>query len=176
VAVGHGRNGPVTSGGYRSQASAADGGRSGGSTVQIRNAARTGLALVAGLFAVGLIVQIFLAGLGVFDGPSNFDTHRNFGYTIGFLTLVMIALALIGRVPRLLLGLTVLTLVQMFLQSVLVAMRESNPAIAALHPVNGVLLLIVTLVIARQAWAIRAESAPAAQATPAPNPESTTIR
>jgi cytochrome b561 len=146
--------------------------------VQIRNAARTGLALVAGLFAIGLIVQIFLAGLGVFDGPSNFETHRSFGYTIGLLTIVMIVLALIGRVPRPLLGLSVLTLVQMFLQSVLVGMRESNPAIAALHPVNGVLLLIVTLVIARQAWAIRDEPAPAAQATPATasGPESPTIR
>jgi hypothetical protein len=145
--------------------------------VQIRNAARTGLALVAGLFAICLIVQIFLAGLGIFDGPRNFETHRNFGYTIGLLTLAMIVLAIVGRVPRLLLGLSVLTLVQMFLQSVFVAMRDSNPTIAALHPVNGVLLLIVVLVIARQAWAIRDEPAPAPEAsTAAPNTGAPSVR
>ena len=49
----------------------------------------------------------------------------------------------------------------MTLQSVFVAMRESNPAVAALHPVNGVLMLIVTIVVAKWAWAIRDEPAPA---------------
>jgi hypothetical protein len=145
--------------------------------VQIRNIARTGLALVAALFAVLLIVQIFLAGLGVSDGQGNFETHWSFGYTIGLLTIVMIVLAIVGPVPRFLLGLSVLTLVQMFLQSVFVGMLEGNPSIAALHPVNGVLLLIVTLVIARQAWAIRAEPAPVAQtATAAPSAEAPTVR
>ena len=123
--------------------------------------ARTGLAIVAGVFAVLLIVQVFLAGLGVFDSPSAFASHRDFGYTIGLLILPMIILALVGRAPRGLVGLTVLIAVQMTLQSVFVALRTTNPGVAALHPVNGVLMLIVTIVIARWAWAIRDEPAPA---------------
>jgi len=123
--------------------------------MRLRSGARTGLAIVAGLFAVLIIVQVFLAGLGVFDSPSAFATHRDFGYTIGLLILPIIILALVGRAPKGLVGLTILIAVQMTLQSVFVAMRESNPAVAALHPVNGVLMLLVTIVVARWAWAIR---------------------
>ena len=50
--------------------------------MRLRTAARTGLAIVAGLFAALLIVQVFLAGLGVFDSPTAFATHRDFGYMI----------------------------------------------------------------------------------------------
>ena len=132
----------------------------------LRTAARTGLAIVAVLFAVLLIVQVFLAGLGVFDSPTAFATHRDFGYTISLLILPIIILALVGRAPKGLVGLTVVLAVQMILQSVFVAMRTSDPAIAALHPVNGVLMLIVTLVIARWAWAIRAEAAPTTATSP----------
>ena len=132
----------------------------------LRTGARTGLAVVAGLFAALLIIQVFLAGLGVFDSPSAFATHRDFGYTISLLILPIIILALVGRAPKGLVGLTVVLAVQMILQSAFVAMRTSDPAIAALHPVNGVLMLVVTLVIARWAWAIRAEAAPTTATSP----------
>jgi hypothetical protein len=38
---------------------------------------------------------------------------------------------------------------------VFVVPRTSNPAIAALHPVNGFLILLVALVLARESWAMR---------------------
>ncbi len=38
------------------------------------------------------------------------------------------------------------------LQSVFVALRSSSPAIAALHPVNGFLILVVALLLARASW------------------------
>ena len=136
--------------------------------MRLRTAARTGLAIVAGVFAALIIVQVFLAGLGVFDSPAAFATHRDFGYAIGLLILPIIILALVGRAPKGLVGLTVLIAVQMTLQSVFVAMRESNPAVAALHPVNGVLMLIVTIGIARWAWSIRHEPAPAPAGATAP--------
>lgn len=87
----------------------------------------------------------------------------NFGYLIGWLTVVMLVLAVAGRTGRRLIGLAALTLVQMALQSVFVLLREDAPAVAALHPVNGVLLLLVTVVIARSAWASRTSASPAAE-------------
>jgi hypothetical protein len=122
-----------------------------------RSTLRTALAVVAATFAALLVIQVFLAGLGVFDDPSAFLTHRDFGYLIGMLTLVILVLALVARAGRRLVGLAALGLVQMALQSVFIAVRADLPAVAALHPVNGVLLLVVTLVIARGAWAIRAQ-------------------
>jgi hypothetical protein len=73
----------------------------------------------------------------------------------GWLTLVMLVLAIVGRVPRRLLGLVGLTLVLFALQSVFVVLRADYPVVAALHPVNGFVLLLVAIVIARSAWAIR---------------------
>ena len=117
-----------------------------------RSTARTALAIVAWLFAALLVVQVFLAGLGVFDSPTAFATHRDFGYTIGLLTLVLVIISVVGRLPRRVIGLSALTLVQFFIQSVLIGVRADMPTIAALHPVNGVLLLVVTLWIGREAW------------------------
>jgi hypothetical protein len=41
------------------------------------------------------------------------------------------------------------------LQSVLVVMRESSPAVAALHPVNGFLIVLLAVVLARDSWMMR---------------------
>ncbi len=126
-----------------------------------RSTLRTALAVVAAVFAALLVIQVFLAGLGVFDDPRSFLTHRDFGYTIGLLTLVILVLAIAARAGRRLVGRAALGLIQMALQSVFIAVRADLPAVAALHPVNGVLLLVVTLLIARRAWAIRREPAAA---------------
>jgi hypothetical protein len=131
----------------------------------IRTGARTALAILAGVFAVLLLIQVFLAGLGVFDGPERFATHRDFGYGISLLIIVMIVLSIVGRGPARLIGLSVLLEVQILLQSVFIVMRADNPQVAALHPVNGVLMLVVSLVLAREAWAARLEGQGAAEAT-----------
>ena len=123
---------------------------------------RTALAIVASLFAALILVQIFLAGLGVFDDPRSFATHRGFGYLIGWFTLALVILAIAGRAGRRLIGLSLVTLAQMALQSVLILVRDDYPAVAALHPVNGVVLLGVVIVIAREAPASRRVEAPAA--------------
>src|SRR4026209_1368387 len=129
--------------------------------MRARNGAYTALAVVAWLFAACIVVQVFMAGMGVFDGPERFETHRNFGYLFGWLTLVMVIIAAVGRLGRRLIGLSVLALVQFFLQSVFILFREDQPAIAALHPVNGPLLLAVSIAIGRIAWAGRRAAAAA---------------
>jgi hypothetical protein len=124
--------------------------------MRAQDVARTGLAVVAGPFAACIVVQILLAGLSVFDRPETFITHREFGDAFGWLTLVMLTLAVVGRVPRRLLDLTALSLVLFAMQSVFVALRDDYPEAAAVRPVNGVMLLLVAITIARTAWATRA--------------------
>ena len=107
--------------------------------------ARIGFALAAWLFAGLAVVQVYLAGSAVIDlgGSGNFELHRNFGYLIGVLTLLLIVLALAGRMPLRVIAASALLLGLMIVQSILVAVKGSSPNIAALHPVNG--FLIVTL-------------------------------
>jgi hypothetical protein len=125
----------------------------------MRSIARSVHLVVAWLLVAGIVVQIFLAGLGVFRGPASFITHRDFGYLLGWFTLAILILALVGRERRLVVGLSILLLVQFTLQSVFVALRTDLPTIAALHPVNGFLILVVGLVIGRLAWVARGEPA-----------------
>jgi mercuric ion transport protein len=121
----------------------------------VRSFARTAYPVVAGLFVACAVIQVFLAGLGVFDDPNAFITHRNFGYLFGWLTLVLLVISLVGRMPRRYVGLAVLILVLFSLQSVFVALRQDMPAVAALHPLNGFLILGVATYTAWTSWKAR---------------------
>ncbi len=118
--------------------------------MRLQAQARTGLAIVAWLFVGCVFLQVFLAGLGVF-ARQGFGAHQTFGYLIGWLTAAMLILAIVGRTGRRLIGLAILALVMMALQSVLVLLRADLPVVAALHPVNGVAVGFVALAIARGA-------------------------
>ena len=120
-----------------------------------RRGARTVHLAAAWAFVVCLVVQVFLAGLGVFDDPTSFVTHRNFGYLIGWFVLVLLVAAIVGRLGRRQIGLAALLVILFTLQSVFVAVRETYPAVAALHPVNGFAILLITVGVARDAWAVR---------------------
>lgn len=125
----------------------------------IRSFARLAHPVVAAAFVACAIVQVFLAGLGVFDDPKAFITHREFGYLFGWLTLVVLILALLGRMPRRITGLSLLILVLFALQSIFVAVRADLPAVAALHPLNGFAILGVGVLAARESWQLRRHDA-----------------
>ena len=126
-------------------------------------AARVAYRWIAWLFVACVVVQFFLAGLGVFAGADNFATHRDFGYTFGWLLVILLILSLVGRMPGRAIGAAVLLIVLFALQSVLVALRDSLPAVAALHPLNGVAIFMLGLWTARSAasWAKRTAEKPA---------------
>lgn len=107
--------------------------------------ARIGFSLVAWLFAAGMVIQVYLAGTAVpqLGGSGSFELHRNWGYIFGILTIVLVVLSLAGRMPRLVVGASILLLALMALQSVLVIVRADQPNIAALHPVNGFVILVL---------------------------------
>ena len=109
--------------------------------------ARIGYSLVAWLFAVAAIIQIYLAGQGVF-AAGGFELHRNVGYGVGLLALILLVLAFAARMPLRVIGATALLFGLMILQSVLVFMRTDQPNIAALHPVNGFLIVLLAVWIA----------------------------
>lgn len=122
-------------------------------------AVRIAFVVTAWLFLACVVIQVFLAGLGVFAGVGNFETHRGFGYLFGWLTLVLLVLALIGRLGRRWVGLSVLVLLLFALQSVFVAFRDALPAAAALHPVNALAIFYVAQLMARGSRAVLSTSA-----------------
>jgi len=138
-----------------------------------RRIARPIHVVVAWLYVIGLLVQVFLAGMGVFDGPSAFVTHRDTGYALTVLPVVLLVTALVGRFGRWQALAAAVMFVQFILQSVLVFQRDSVPAIAALHPVNGFLIVLISVWLARDAWRVfQADREPSSAAPIAPEPPS----
>ena len=128
----------------------------------MRSVARPAHLVVAWLLVAGLVVQIFLAGLGVFRDAASFETHKNFGYTLELLPLVLLVLGLIAGLGRRAALLAAAIFGLFLLQSVFVALRTDMPDVAALHPVNGFLITFLAIVLARDAWLGRRASAGAA--------------
>ena len=95
---------------------------------------------LAVIYLAGVVVQFFLAGLGTF-GATSFDAHQAFGLVLAVLSLILLVVAVVGKVPRLLIGLAVLLLglniLQMFLAQVDVE------EVAALHVVNALAIVFL---------------------------------
>ena len=104
------------------------------------------------LVAVLIVLQLYLAGYGVFafNGLKSYDAHLLLGDVIGVAILISLGLAFAARAPRRLLmfngGLVVLMIIQFVLA------HTGVQVISALHIVNGVVIMGVTGFMTGQAW------------------------
>jgi hypothetical protein len=121
----------------------------------MRSIGRTAHLALVWLLVAGLVVQVFLAGLGVFKGPASFATHRDWGYMLELLPFLLLIVGLVARLGRRPALLAAAIFGLFILQSVLVALRDTMPEVAALHPVNGFLIMFLAIVLARDAWLAR---------------------
>lgn len=114
--------------------------------------ARTGYRVLAWGLLACIAIQVFLAGIAVFNGPANWGMHTGFVHLFELLPLAMIPLAFLGQLPR---GLRWHPLAVFFLIGLQYALIYGFPdvfgipAVAALHPVNALLIFWVTLGMAR---------------------------
>ena len=109
-----------------------------GQTPLVRGS-RLGAMALAWLFAAGVVVQVFLAGLALFDTSLRWENHRDFGMMIGIVLLPLVLLVLIGRMPRQVIGMTVVLMVVYGVQIALPGLDAAY--IAAIHPLVGFVLL-----------------------------------
>jgi putative tricarboxylic transport membrane protein len=120
-------------------------------TNKIVYAARKAYLVAAWLFVAAVISQVFLAGLSLFASAANWDTHKEFGYSLGFLALLLVVLAFAGRIPRTIGRWLALLLAVYAIQTILPNLRRDAPWIAALHPVNALAIFWIALTHARRA-------------------------
>ena len=97
------------------------------------------------------IVQIFLAGLGVFGlsgqklgaaGETAFGPHRSVGFAMGGIALLILVLALAARPgARAIILSTVLFLLTFLMQSVLASLADEHAFFGGLHALDGLVIL-----------------------------------
>lgn len=120
-------------------------------TTKIVHWARGAYQVAAWLFVAAVIVQVFLAGLSLFASAANWGTHKEFGYSLGFLALLLFVLAFAGRIPRTIGRWLALLLVAYTIQTILPNLRVTMPWVAALHPVNALVIFWIAVTHARRA-------------------------
>jgi Family of unknown function (DUF6220) len=98
--------------------------------------------VLALLLLAGGVIQFLLAGYAVFGG-SSFDAHKTLGDILTVFALVVLILAAVGR--REALQASAILFVLMIVQNILGGVGDDAPALGALHPVNGLLILGVAV-------------------------------
>jgi hypothetical protein len=102
-------------------------------------------------FLLAGVVQIFLAGLGVFrlqgeglaaGGDTAFAPHRALGFTMAGIALLILVLAVIARPgARAVFLSAVLVLLTSLMQSLLAGLADSHAVYGALHALDGLVIL-----------------------------------
>lgn len=113
------------------------------------------------LYLAGILVQVFLAGAGLFYPDEDFEPHRTLGYLLHLVPIPLILVAAVARVgSRLLLWTGALFAVQ-GIQPLLPMTRDDLPWAAALHPVLALVIFWLAVTIGLQAWRLVRRTAPA---------------
>ncbi len=134
----------------------------------MRQFLRQTYAVFTWLFLTAVVVQFFLAGLGVFVNPEDFGFHAMFGAIILLIGLLALALSFAAGLPWRTTGLTTLLPALVLVQVALVELGHAFlPALAAFHVINALVIFSVSGYVALQARSLFASHATApAQVVP----------
>lgn len=127
----------------------------------IRNVSWVVLKYVTTLFFVGVIIQFFLVGYGLFrmeygatiDDATSLNAHRDFGWHLSLFGsgFILIFALLAWPQPRLLVRWIVLAALA-FVQGMLASVGFHHWAVGMFHPVNALLLLGLSGHLAYSQW------------------------
>lgn len=124
-------------------------------------ARRRAFPLLAWGYLVALVLQVFFAGLYVFVGASNIELHRTMAHVIGLTHGLVLLTVVAGRIPER--RAVVVLFALLVLQGMLVHLGQwfGLWMIAALHPVNALVLTYAAYALAMRSRAYWTEPAAA---------------
>jgi hypothetical protein len=102
-------------------------------------------------FFLAVVVQVFLAGVGVFGDHSekikdatSFDPHRTLGFILGGVAVILLILAALARASQATwIGALVLAVLAFVAQSALADGGEDNKWVGGLHAFVGIVILLL---------------------------------
>ena len=110
--------------------------------------ARIGYAVISSIFVACVLAQVFFAGMGACG--ADWSWHLTFAHFLGLPPMLMAPMAFVGRLSW---GSRLLPLALLVLIGAQYAFANAAVPAAALHPVNALLILWLSLLTARRAWA-----------------------
>ncbi len=104
-----------------------------------------------GIFVLGVLVQVFLAGRGAFgimQGEDGFAAHRAMGNALALASILLAILSLIARPSiAMVVGTVVLGLLTEVGEHALADGGHSHVWLGALHALDGVLILLLAIAL-----------------------------
>lgn len=109
---------------------------------------------VAWVWVAAIAIQVFLAGLAIpqLGGNGNFGTHQGFGYAMFFLGILLVVVAVLAKPGQRRILQAVGILLLYIVQTILPNLDPGLSIVAALHPLNAMILFGLSIWYARQAW------------------------
>ena len=113
--------------------------------------ARKVFAVLAWSFVVAVAIQFLLAGLGILGGES-LEPHRQWGFVaLHLIPVLMLIAAIVGRMGRTVIGMTIGVFVLVFLQPLFAASDLEPQWLRSLHVLNALLIAGLGYDLARRA-------------------------
>ena len=117
----------------------------------VRAVADVAFGYLAATFTAGAVVQVFLAGYGVFgasgapvDVARSLDAHRAWGNVLGIVAIVLFLVAVLARTSRFaVVGALVLAALTEVAQHGLAQLGNQHSWAGGLHAADGVLILVL---------------------------------
>lgn len=119
-------------------------------------AARYAYLALAWAFLVGLVVQVFFIGLGLFGGSEGTELHVGFGWLLHLVPILILVAAALARAGRRRILLASALAAVTFVIPIVVLFRADAPVVAALHPVGALLAFWLGAIVARDAGSLSA--------------------
>lgn len=117
-------------------------------------AARLVYAAITLAFVVGILLQVYFIGLGLFSSADFTRIHREFGWILHLVPPFILLAAALARAGRAQIIRAVVLAVLIFFVPILAAIRADAPLTAAFHPVGAVLAFLLAVFVARGATSL----------------------
>ncbi len=132
----------------------------------LRRGADLAYGYLAAFFVLGVLFQVYLAGVGVFGinarkvaNASSLDPHRAWGSVLMLLAIILLVLALAAwRSAAVVLSTLLLAVLVTVAQVGLAAAGDSNKWLGGAHALDGMIILLLSLWLAIGAWRRRSRS------------------
>ena len=102
-------------------------------------------------FVIGILLQVYFIGLGLFFSSDYRELHAAFGWLLHLVPPFILLAAALARAGRSRILQTTGLAILFFFVPILAAIRADAPLTAAFHPVGAVLAFALAIVVARGA-------------------------